>query len=156
MLEIAIPGLRTLRLEYLVLDYNGTLAVDGKLIEGVTERLQALSQQLTILVVTADTFGKARSALAGMPCQLEVLPAPGQDQAKLAYVQCLGCERVAAVGNGRNDRLMLEVAALGIAVIGQEGASAETLTVAQVVAPHINNALDLLLNPLRLVATLRS
>ena len=44
---------------------------------------------------------------------------------------------------------------LAIAVLGEEGLAMETLNAADVVVPHVNAALDLLLNPLRLVATLR-
>ncbi|MBI2297231.1 MAG: HAD hydrolase family protein [Betaproteobacteria bacterium] len=156
MFAVAIPGYRTLALEHLVLDYNGTLACDGELVQGVSRRLSRLARDLRIHVITADTFGKARSALTRMPCQLEVLPAEGQDQAKLVYVQRLGCERVVAIGNGRNDRLMLEAAALGIAVVQREGAAAEALRAADIVCHSILDALDLLVHPLRLTATLRS
>ena len=59
MLTIDIPGFRTLTLEHLVLDFNGVLALDGKLLDGLHERLKELSQDLTVHVVTADTFGSA-------------------------------------------------------------------------------------------------
>lgn len=156
MLTIEIPGFNTLRIEHLVLDYNGTIACDGDLIAGVGERLHALSTQLAIHVVTADTFGKARSALAGIPCQLEILASTGQEWAKLRYVQRLGSERVVAIGNGRNDSLMLRAAALGIAVVLAEGAAFETIAAARIVTNGTADALDLLIKPLRLIATLRS
>ena len=156
MIRFSIPGFRVLRLERLVLDYNGTLAVDGKLVGGVAPRLRRLSAQLEIHVVTADTFGRAREALAGLPCKVQVLPKSGQDAAKLAYVRRLGARGCACIGNGRNDRLMLRAAALGIAVVLAEGASTETVAAARVVTTSITDALDLLIRPLRLVATLRS
>jgi soluble P-type ATPase len=156
MIRIPIPGFRTLALERLVLDYNGTLAVDGKLVGGVAPRLRRLSAQLEIHVVTADTFGRARDALAGLPCELVVLPRSRQDAAKLAYVRRLGARSCACIGNGRNDRSMLRAAALGIAVVLAEGASTETVAAARVVTTGITDALDLLRHPLRLVATLRS
>ncbi|HXF66465.1 MAG TPA: HAD hydrolase family protein [Burkholderiales bacterium] len=156
MLVIEIPGFGTLRLEHLVLDYNGTLARDGMLIDGVAQRLQRLANELAIHVLTADTFGRARAALEGLPCRLEILGLASQDEAKLAYVEKLGRERTACIGNGRNDRMMLEAAALGIAVVQAEGAAAQTLAVSDVVVAHVHEALDLLLCPGRLVATLRS
>jgi soluble P-type ATPase len=107
-------------------------------------------------VVTADTFDNARSQLEGLPCQLTVLPIGNQDQAKLAFVKRLGSGHTACIGNGRNDRLMLQEAALGIAVVLAEGAAAETLVAADVVCTSIVAALELLQNPLRLTATLRS
>lgn len=156
MLRIQIPGFGALELEHLVLDYNGTLAVDGELVDGVGERLRVLSAQLEIHVITADTFGRARNALAGLPCAVRVLRGHRQVAAKLAYVKRLGARRCACIGNGRNDRSMLKAAALGIAVVLDEGASAETLASARVVTGSITDALDLLIHPLRLVATLRS
>jgi P-type E1-E2 ATPase len=156
MIEIALPGDRVLRLSFLVIDYNGTLAGNGILQEGVAERLIALSKSLSIHVVTADTFGTVQSALKGLPCTVRVLPQTGQNHAKMAYVTQHGRSETVCIGNGRNDRLMLQAAALGIAVIGPEGAAADALQAADVVAPNIHAALDLLLNPLRLVATLRS
>ena len=156
MLEISIPGYRDLRLEHLVLDYNGTLACDGELIPGVEPWLERLSRDLKIRVVTADTFGKVQSRLENSPCEIVVLGRDNQDRAKLAYVERLGPQETACIGNGRNDRLMLERAALGIAVVEQEGAATGTLLAADVVCPGILAAFELLSNPLRLTATLRS
>jgi soluble P-type ATPase len=117
MLEIVIPGDRTLGLQHLVLDYNGTLACDGELLAEVRLRLDDLSRHLDIHVLTADTFGKARTDLADVPCELTVLPAEDQAAGKLRYVAQLDPSKVVYIGNGRNDRLALEVAALAIAVI---------------------------------------
>lgn len=156
MIEIAIPGYRTLNLEHLVLDYNGTLAVDGCLMDGVGTVLAELASQVQVHVLTADTFGKAGEALDGVPCRLFVLPPANQDAGKLAYVQRLGCDRTVAMGNGRNDHLMLKEAALGVAVVLAEGAATVTVNAADVVCRDILHALDLLRRPLRLVATLRS
>jgi soluble P-type ATPase len=156
MIEISIPGYRDLEIQHLVLDYNGTLACDGEIIGGVKESLEALSKDLQIHVVTADTFGKAGSRLEDYPCQLVVLPIENQDEAKLEYVRRLGLDITACMGNGRNDRRMLKASTLGIAVILGEGAATETLLSADVVCTDILSALGLLTNPLRLVATLRS
>jgi soluble P-type ATPase len=156
MIAIDIPGWGPVRLEHIVMDYNGTLAVDGILVPGVAERLERLSADLKVHVITADTFGRVREGMRGIPCSVSILPPGAQDQGKLEYVQRLGARQVCAVGNGRNDRLMLEAAALGLAVILGEGAAAASLAVADVVCLSILDALDLLANPLRLMATLRS
>lgn len=156
MIEIDIPGHDDLRLKHLVLDYNGTLARDGRLLNGVKKSLEALSDKLNIHVLTADTFGGAEKGLRGIPCQLSILPSGSQDVGKLEYVQNLGCQSAVCVGNGRNDRLMLKEAALGIAVVLQEGAATETILAADVVCTDIISALELLSSPLRLIATLRS
>jgi soluble P-type ATPase len=139
-----------------VLDFNGTLAIDGRLLAGVTARLATLGRSLRIHVLTADTFGKARASLRGVDCALEILRRAGEDRAKARYVRRLGERAVACIGNGRNDRLMLRAAALGIATVQREGAAAETLAAADIVVHDVRDALDLLLEPRRLVATLRS
>ena len=156
MVEVDIPGYGPLRLEHLVLDYNGTLAVDGEPLAGVKDALKNLAKSLEVHVLTADTFGKVQSRLEGLPCRLSVLPVENQDIGKLDYVKTLGAERTVCVGNGRNDRLMLKEAALGVAVILDEGVAVETLNSADVVCTSILSALELLTNPLRLTATLRS
>ena len=156
MIEVAVPGWGELNLDYAVLDYNGTLAVDGILMPEVGDHFRSLAEALEIHVVTADTFGLASEQLGDLPCKLTVLPAGNQDQAKLDFVAALGRKGTVAIGNGRNDRKMLSAAALGIAVILDEGAAVETIQAADVLCPNIGSALDLLVNPLRLTATLRS
>ena len=156
MIEIEIPGFRMLQLTHLVLDYNGIMAVSGDLIEGVKPRLISLADSLSIHVITADTFGKATNALDGVDCQLVILPPENQTVAKADYVRQLGVQATVTIGNGRNDRLMLEQTVLGIAVLGEEGAASATIMAADVVVRDMFSALELLRNPRRLVATLRS
>ena len=156
MIDIEIPGFGRLQLEHLVLDYNGTLAIDGEPIEGVLGRLKHLAQSLTVHVVTADTFGKVKSRLTEIPCHIAILHPDNQAEGKRDYIQKLGFDHTACIGNGRNDRLMLEASALGIAVIQEEGTAHDAISLADVVCPTILSALDPLTNPLRLVATLRT
>lgn len=156
MLEIDIPGFRSLRLDHLVLDYNGTIACDGCLVDGIPERLAALLGDLRIHVVTADTFGRAREQLAEIETELLILPEDHQEIRKLEYITALGANVCVCIGNGRNDRLMLRKAASGIAVINLEGAAIETFMNADVACVSVADALDLLIHPCRLIATLRS
>ncbi len=156
MLEVNIPGYRTLALSFLVLDYNGTIACNGHLIPGVRDRLEALSKNLAIHILTADTFGSVQKEMTGIPCEVLVIGKENQTQAKADYVRQLEAQKTVSVGNGRNDALVLKEAGLGIAVIQEEGAAVETLLAADIVAHSILDALDLLLHPLRLTATLRS
>ena len=155
MMDIDIPGLGSLHLAHLVMDYNGTLALDGRLIDGVKTRLGKLGQQMQLHVITADTFGDVAQALHGVDCQLYVLRPGLQDSAKRDYVHELGAKAVVSIGNGRNDCLMLQASVLGIGLIQLEGACGKTLMAADVVCTSIVDALDLLLHPLRLIATLR-
>lgn len=155
MIEIFIPGCKTLWIEYLVMDYNGTLSCDGILLNGVKEKLIILSDMITLHVLTADTFGKAKRELAGIPVTLSILPEKEQVKGKLDYILKLGASSCACIGNGRNDSLMLKGAELGIVLIQEEGACVETLLSADVVCRDILSALNLLTNTKRLAATLR-
>jgi soluble P-type ATPase len=156
MLELHIPGFKDLRLQHLVLDYNGTLACDGRPLEGVRQRVEALSADLTIHILTADTFGTVQGQVADWPCGVKIIPRDREAEAKVEYIQSLTADRTVTVGNGRNDRLMLKDAALGIAVVQTEGTAVEALWGANLVVPGILEALDLLLHTQRLKATLRS
>ena len=149
---IAVPGRPEIELTELVLDFTGTLSRDGVLLAGVAERITALAARLRISVMTADTRGTARRELAGLPLTVELVR---DGDAKAELVRKFGPERTVAIGNGRNDVAMVRVAALGIAVLGAEGTAGELLRVADVVTINVNDALDLLADPVRLVATLR-
>ena len=155
MLTIDVPGWKPLVLTHLFLDFNGTLALDGTILPGVAEQLMDLSRDLDIHVLTADTFGSVRAELGAIPCVLAIIPPGNQARAKAEYLQTFDPAGSVAVGNGRNDALLLQQAALGIALLQEEGAAPQTLAAADVVCRSIRDALDLLRNPLRLAATLR-
>jgi len=156
MIDIDIPGFGAFKLTHLVTDYNGTLAVDGRLLPGVHELIAMLAVKLEIHVVTTDTFSLAEKTLSGLPVKLTILREADSADAKLRYIRDLGTVAVVAIGNGRNDRKMLAAAAIGIATIQKEGASVRTLGRADILTTGILDAFELLLHPERLVATLRS
>lgn len=161
MIQVTIPGQPDLVLRHLVSDLNGTLAVDGALVAGVADRVAQLSGPLTVHILTAGTHGgleRAEDELAAA-CVAAGTPAPtweriamGADKAR--YAKRLGAG-VVALGNGANDAAMFAVAALSIAVLGAEGAHTGALAAARIVTVSPLDALDLLLRPQRLVATLR-
>jgi soluble P-type ATPase len=155
MLTLDIPGRSLGPLRFLVLDYNGTLAVDGKPLPGVFERLERLSASLEIHVLTADTFGVVARHCTQSFLRLHLAPKTGQAEAKRRFVEELGAGATIAVGNGYNDHLMLERAVLGLAVLQAEGAHPQTLVRADAVFHTIADALDALLEPKRLAATMR-
>jgi soluble P-type ATPase len=157
VIELRIPGRPPLSLSYLILDLNGTLTLDGHVIPGVKERLAELSRRLDVVVVTCDTRGNAGIVAGelGVPFH-RTDPTAGSDaEQKLRYCQGLGLERCVAVGNGGSDALILKECALGIAVMGAEGASLAAVCNADVLVGSILDALDLLLFDTRLIATLR-
>jgi soluble P-type ATPase len=155
MFKLDIPDFGYVKLKHIVMDYNGTLAVDGLLIAGVKERLLQLSKKMDLHIITADTFGLVSKQVSRMPCMLKVVSSEKQSEEKLQYLKAIGAEETAAIGNGRIDRLMLKEARIGIACILEEGGALETISAADMVVNNINDALDLFLNPLRLKASLR-
>lgn len=156
MIEIGIPGYGEISLDHVVLDYNGTLATDGELPRGIRTLLHKVAERVELHIVTADTFGRVKSGIEGIPCKLSILSRQDQALAKQQYIQKIGSNRAAAIGNGRNDRLMVKEATLGIAIVGAEGSALETLLDSDVICKSAQDALELLLNPKRLIATLRS
>ena len=155
MIELKIPGRGELRLQHLVSDVNGTLAVDGVLIDGLPKRIAQLRDRLSVHLLTADTHG--RQAVIDEQLNLSAVRVqPGNEAAQKAdYVRNLGAESVIAIGQGANDSEMLKAAGLGICVMSSEGVAVETLLAADLVVPDILTALDLLDNPVRILATLR-
>ncbi len=156
MLTIAVPGWRDLHLANLVLDVNGTLTLDGELQPGVGERIPVVRELLTVHLLSADTFGRLGEVASSLGVQAHRLDSHRSEvEQKAQFVRELGAETIVAIGNGANDSAMLGAAALGIGVLGPEGSASVTLNAADVVVASIEIAFDLLLNPRRLVATLR-
>lgn len=155
VLTFDIPARGVLKIKNVVFDFNGTMAVDGRLVPGLAQRLEALARQVRVHVITADTFGSAAQACREMSCTLTVLPENPIGPHKARLVESLGAAETAAFGNGANDAAMLAAAGLSVVVIGSEGAAVETLLAADVAVREINDGVDLLLRPGRLVATLR-
>lgn len=155
MIELNIPGRDFIRLQHLVCDVNGTLAFDGRLIDGVVHALTSLRDRLELHLLTADTHGKQDRIDELLDVTAVRIPAGSEAEAKADYVSNLGCESVVAVGQGANDEAMLRTAEIGICVLSSEGAFSKTLQAADIVTTDVLTALALLENPTRIVATLR-
>jgi soluble P-type ATPase len=155
MIELNIPGFGSLQIEHLVCDVNGTIAIDGKLLDGVARLLTNLHDRLELHLLTADTFGQ--QAMIDRQLNLKAVRIKPGDEAtqKAEYVRKLGSNKVVAIGQGANDAEMLNAAALGICVLSIEGTAVETLLAADLVATDIFRAFELLEKPLRIVASLR-
>ncbi len=155
MIELNIPGRGLIQLQHLVCDVNGTLALDGQLTEGVKQRLSALSERLTLHLLTADTHGKQDVIDQQLNLKAVRIQPGNEAEQKADFVKNLGAGMSVAIGQGANDARMLRTAALGICVLSPEGTAVETLLEADLVVTNIYEALDLLKKPLRIVATLR-
>ncbi|MBN2790425.1 MAG: ATPase P [Candidatus Delongbacteria bacterium] len=155
MLEYRITENKVYRIENLVLDFNGTIAVDGKLIPGVRELLNKISESIEVHIITADTFGSVRNELLGISCKLKILVDKDQISQKKTFITELGKERTVSIGNGRNDSDMVKESAIGICLVQNECAATETLLNSDIVSTNIIDALETLLKPDRIKATLR-
>jgi soluble P-type ATPase len=155
MLRMEISGRDAYTIECLVLDMNGTLSTDGRISGKVRDKINLLAKRLKVYILTADTRGDAAARLGRTTAELVRLDVGDEAPQKERFVREIGAEKTIAVGNGYNDHLMVKEAALGIAVIGREGAAKETIANADVVVNEMINALDLILKPFRHQATLR-
>ncbi|MCB0338199.1 MAG: hypothetical protein KDD53_01280 [Bdellovibrionales bacterium] len=135
------------------LDFNGVLATDGILIDGVAERIQRLRERgVRVTVVTADQGRNVRHQLTGI-LPMDQIVTVGEDTAKAAKVQDrrLDLGEAIAIGNGFGDSEMLRAAEIGIVVDVGGGINREAMLAARMIftggTPQvIVNVLDRLLN----------
>lgn len=153
---IKIPGREALDIQNIVFDYNGTVAIDGKLIDEVSQNINELSSQFNFFVITADTYGTVKKELENTKCEVIVIGKENQDVCKLDFVKKLGSKTVLSVGNGRNDKLMLKETALGIAILQDEGLCTQTLLSSDILVRSILDVFGFLKDTNRLIATLRN
>ncbi len=155
MINITIPGKSEVRIEYLLLDYNGTLALDGLPLHGIKERLMEVSRFLRVHILTSDTHGSVTGEMKDLPASIHILNSKNHSREKERFIRELGAQNTIAIGNGINDQWMVNAAAIGIAVVQGEGASVKTMNNADLVFNNIFDALDCISHPKRLAASLR-
>jgi len=153
---IEIPNFKTLNITDIVCDYNGTIAKDGIVLPKIKKLFEALSKNYTLHVITADTFGSVHTQLKDYGTQIKVLTSDNHTKEKEDYISFLGADNCAALGNGNNDKNMLLLASIGIAILGDEGCSRDSLLNADIICKDIGDALTLFTNTKRLIATLRN
>lgn len=156
MVRIEIPGREGVALEHLVLDVNGTIALDGAVPAGIAARIAAAGEALQVVAVTADTHGTAARLRDELAIEVHVLATGDEASRKRELVESLGADRVIAAGNGANDIEMVRAAAIGVCVIGDEGAAGATVAAADIVVVGAEALFGLIEHPERLKATLRT
>ena len=154
-MRIDIPGWGEIDVKNIVTDLNGTLAVDGRIPGEVRQKIASISKSVKVYILSADTQGTADQEVSGLDAQLVKIPGEESNNEKSEFLKTLDLETTVAIGNGSNDQLILKEAALGIAVLGDEGLSITAMKNADVAVKSISDALNLLLKPKRLIATLK-
>lgn len=155
MINIKVPGRCEYRLENIVFDYNGTIAVNGKIISSIIEKLSILSNMADIYVLTADTYGSASMECRDLKLTVKTFPNDKAADYKGKIVEELGKDNTVCFGNGYNDIKMFKAAALSIAVLENEGMCAKLLAESDIMVKSIDDGINLLLNPNALIAALR-
>lgn len=155
-MKINIPGKEPFEIKNVVFDYNGTIAVDGKLIEGISKYINKFSSSFNFYVITADTYGTVQKELEGTDCEIITISKDLQDVSKLEFIKSLSSNTTLSVGNGRNDKLMLKESVLGVAILQEEGLCTETLLNSDILIKSIFDVFSFLEDSNRLVATLRN
>ncbi|MGI6684759.1 MAG: HAD family hydrolase [Bacillota bacterium] len=156
MILIEIPGREKIRIENIVFDYNGTIATDGIVSEETKSNIMKLKELANIYVLTADTHGTAMANCASLNINIETFPKENAGSEKEKIVERLGADNTICIGNGYNDLQMAQKCALCICILGKEGCYGKLLSLADVVVTSIDDAINLILKPKRLIATLRN
>lgn len=155
MIELNIPGRGNFKIDYIVSDVNGTIAVDGNLIPDIVRTIQRLKDRVMFHLITANTHGKQAEIDRILGVEGIIISEGAEAEQKREYIRKLDSKKVISIGQGANDAGMLSEAAIGICVLSKEGTSIEAIQNADIVVQDILTALNLIENPLRLVATLR-
>ncbi|MCX7885063.1 MAG: ATPase P [Caloramator sp.] len=155
MLKFIIPGRRELKVENVVFDYNGTIAVDGIMSSEIKELINEIARYAKVYILTADTYGTVKRECGDLNVTLMTFPSENAAIFKRDIVKSLEGGTI-CVGNGYNDLEMFKICDLSIAIIGQEGCCGKLLSFADIVVNCPKDAFMLILNPDRVKATLRS
>ena len=154
MITIERPGQKPLEIEFILIDFEGTLARDRRVHPKAKDKINLLAKRAKIYIFSKGEKEKIMDLLRKAKAEIVFLKEGETSQAKLDLLRQLGPLKAAAIGNGYDDAPMIEEAGLGICVIGKEGAAGRTIQKADVVVTDTLDALDFLLKPLRQTATL--
>lgn len=157
MKKIAIPKFKSLKIENIIFDMNGTIQFQGEITQKVAQRLRELKKVYNIYLISSDTRGNLDKIADELGVKyIKIKTDKMSDaEAKNKELEALGKEKTITIGNGNNDFLMLKNACLGLLIIGSEGASTQSLMNSDVVFTNPLDAIDFLLDDKAMIATLR-
>lgn len=146
-----------------VFDFNGTIAVGGKIQKeqrNALKRLVDSKYNFKVFVLTSDTFGIAKKELEEFieekKIELTIFPKKDAGIEKMKIVQNLGTSNTIAIGNGNNDIKMCKAAKLSISVIEGEGCCSKLIMNTDITVKSTSAAVDIILSPNKIRALLRN
>jgi len=154
MIDIQRPGQEPLGIEFILLDFEGTLALDRRVHPKAKDKINLLSKRTKIYILVKEEKERAVEDLRKVKAEIIAFEEAKAPEEKLLLLRQLGPAKTVAIGNGADDAAMIEEAGLGICVISKEGAAGGAVQKADLVVFDIVDALDFLLKPLRQKATL--
>jgi soluble P-type ATPase len=154
MISILRPGLESLEIDFILVDFDGTLASDGRIHPKAKDKLNLLAKRTTIYILAKGEKERVEEVLRKVKAEVVYVPEGEASPAKRDLLHRLGEGRSVAIGNGAEDASMIEGAGLGICILCKEGTAGSTLAKADLVFTSILDALDFLLKPLRQKGTL--
>ena len=154
MIFIQRPGQEPLEIEFILIDFEGTLASDRRVHPKAKDKINLLSKRTKIYILTKAEKEVVEDNLRRVKAEIYYLTEGEASKQKLDLLRQLGSSKTVAIGNGLDDVPMIEEAVLGICVVGKEGTSVEAIKKAGVIVSNIIDALDFLLKPLRQKSTL--
>ncbi|MBM4338855.1 MAG: hypothetical protein FJ110_04865 [Deltaproteobacteria bacterium] len=154
MIALQRPGQTPLEIEYLLIDYEGVLATDGRVHPKAKDKINLLAKRTSVYILAKTGQVKVEETLRKVKADVIFLTEGQASKEKLDLLRRLGPERTVVIGNGIDDVPILEEAGFSICAIGKEGASGEAIKRAGLIVTNILDALDFLLKPLRQKATL--
>lgn len=155
MIHYEIPGMKPFDIENLCLDYNGTIACDGKLIKGVKEKILLLKNKLNIYVLTADTYGTVEKECKKLGVNIRRFDRENAATCKKKIIKSLSGKTI-SFGNGLNDVKLFDNSYISVCVLEQEGVCSKLISHSTIIVKNIIDAFDLLINMNRMKATLRN
>jgi soluble P-type ATPase len=154
MILLQRPGQNPLEIEFILLNFEGTLVTDRRIHPKAKDKLNLLSKRTNIYILAKGEQEAIREILKKVKAEVVYFKEGEVSQGKLDLLRQLGAAKTVAIGNGVDDVPMIEEAGLGICIIGVEGTSGEAVKKADVVFTDILHALGFLLKPMRHKAAL--
>jgi soluble P-type ATPase len=153
-MKILGAGQEQINIENIILDLNGTLAVEGQIADttkALIIQLKALSYRLVL--ISGDIRGNAADVAKELGLDLFLGTSSPE---KALQMQQFDSEKTAAIGNARIDIGTFQNAKISIGTLQGEGIHVGILKYIDILVPSIDAALKLFINTKSLEATLRT